>query len=163
MADRIVVMNNGYVQQVGTPEEIYENPANIFVAGFLGSPQINFFAGTYQDGAFVMKTGTKVRLMKEQQEALTDWKGKELVLGVRPEDIYQEGERPAEKEDVFDYQVDVKEMLGHEYVLYGNIQGAECTMRTSLNALDRRDEHLRISFDTSKCHIFDSESQKRIF
>ena len=55
MADRIVVMNNGYVQQVGTPEEIYENPANLFVAGFLGSPQINFFEGRYEKDAFVME------------------------------------------------------------------------------------------------------------
>lgn len=164
MADRIVVMNNGYVQQVGTPEEIYENPANLFVAGFLGSPQINLFAGKYEDGVFVMENGTKVRLLKEQQETLGDWKGKELVLGVRPEDIYLADKEMTEREGtVFDYRVDVKEMLGHEYVLYGNIQGADCTLRTSLNAVGRGDEELRIGFDTGKCHVFDSETQKRIF
>ena len=70
MADRIVMMNNGYVQQVGSPEEIYENPANLFVAGFLGSPQINFFGGRYKKGAFVMENGTNVSLSKEQQALL---------------------------------------------------------------------------------------------
>lgn len=164
MADRIVVMNNGYVQQVGTPEEIYGNPANMFVAGFLGSPQINFFTGQYEDGAFVMETGIRVRLAKEQQEILESRKGKKLVLGVRPEDICQADERSAEdKGEIFDYRVDVKEMLGHEYVLYGNIQGTECVIRTSLNALERGGEQLHICFDINKCHVFDSDTQERIF
>ncbi len=160
MADRIVVMNNGYVQQVGSPEEIYENPANLFVAGFLGSPQINFFPGRYEKGAFVMENGTKVSLPKGQQELLKDQEGRELVLGVRPEDIYLAGE---EEEEVFGYRVEVKEMLGHEYVLYGNIGGADCTMRTSLNAVGRGDEELRIRFDKKKCHVFDKSTEERIF
>lgn len=164
MADRIVVMNNGYVQQVGTPEEIYENPANIFVAGFLGSPQINFFKGRYEKGAFVMENGVKVSLLKEQQEALESRKDSEIVLGVRPEDIHLEKD-PAEKNDgeTFEYRIEVKEMLGHEYVLYGNIKGAECTMRTSLNAFGRGEEALRIRFDRNKCHAFDRKTEERIF
>ena len=162
MADRIVVMNNGYVQQVGSPEEIYENPANLFVAGFLGSPQINFFGGRYKKGAFVMENGTNVSLSKEQQALLKGKEDQELVMGVRPEDIYLVQDQAA-GEEVFGYQVEVKEMLGHEYVLYGNIGGADCTMRTSLNAVGRGDEELQIRFDKSKCHIFDKSTEERIF
>lgn len=158
MADRIVVMNNGYVQQVGTPEEIYENPANLFVASFLGSPQINFFEGRYEKGAFVMENGVRVSLQAEQQKALESCKNAELVLGIRPEDIHLENEREA-----FDYQVEVKEMLGHEYVLYGSIKGAECTMRSPLNAFSHGKEMLRISFDMKKCHVFDKKTEERIF
>ncbi|MCI8744577.1 MAG: sn-glycerol-3-phosphate ABC transporter ATP-binding protein UgpC [Lachnospiraceae bacterium] len=158
MADRIVVMNNGYVQQVGTPEEIYENPANLFVAGFLGSPQINFFEGRYEKDAFVMENGVRVSLQKEQQEVLEKHANTELVLGVRPEDIHLETAR-----ETFDYQVEVKEMLGHEYVLYGNIGGADCTLRTSLNAFGRGEEKLRIGFDMNKCHVFDKKTEERIF
>lgn len=162
MADRIVVMNNGYVQQVGSPEEIYENPANLFVAGFLGSPQINFFGGRYKKGAFVMENGTNISLSKEQQALLKGKEDQELVMGVRPEDIYLVQDQAA-GEEVFGYQVEVKEMLGHEYVLYGNIGGADCTMRTSLNAVGRGDEELQIRFDKSKCHIFDKSTEERIF
>lgn len=162
MADRIVVMNNGYVQQVGRPEEIYENPANLFVAGFLGSPQINFFGGRYKKGVFVMENGANVSLSKEQQALLKGKEDRDLVMGVRPEDIYLVQDQAAE-EEAFGYRVEVKEMLGHEYVLYGNIGGADCTMRTALNAVGRGDEELRIRFDKSKCHIFDKSTEERIF
>ena len=164
MADRIVVMNKGYVQQVGTPEEIYKNPANLFVAGFLGSPQINLFDGTFDGETFVMHNGRKVALSEEQRTELEAYKEKELVLGVRPEDVFVSDTVQAVKDtEVFPYHVDVTEMLGHEYVVYGTVEGAECTLRTSLKSMERTVEELSVGFDMRKCHIFDKETEKRIF
>ena len=109
-----------------------------------------------------MENGTNVSLSKEQQALLKGKEDQELVMGVRPEDIYLVQDQAA-GEEVFGYQVEVKEMLGHEYVLYGNIGGADCTMRTSLNAVGRGDEELQIRFVKSKCHIFDKSTEERIF
>ncbi len=163
MADRIVVMNKGYVQQVGSPEEIYTNPANLFVAGFLGSPQINLFKGQYKDGKFIFADGRTIELPEEKTKHLKEVEGKQVVLGIRPEDIYLDGDKFEQYPGaVFDYQLDVTEMLGHEYVLFGVLEGEECTMRSSLNQFDKKNKNLKVAFDLSKCHIFDAETEMRV-
>lgn len=164
MADRIVVMNNGYIQQVGTPEEVYKNPINLFVAGFLGSPQINFLNGTYKDGYFILESGRKIDMLEMNQEILQKYEGKELILGIRPEDIYVEDiVKTTYPSAVFDYEIDVTEMLGHEYILYGKCEGFDLTMRTSLRVMAKKEKSLQIAFDLSKIHIFDKETEKSLF
>ena len=164
MADRIVVMNNGYIQQVGEPEEIYEHPANLFVASFLGSPQINFVKGTYDDGYFVFKTGKRIKMSDMQTSLLENYKGKELIFGIRPEDIYVEDiVKETYPSTVSTFKIDVTEMLGHEYILYGNIEGNDFTMRTSLRVMAKEKSELEVAFDLSKCHVFDCDTEKSIF
>lgn len=155
MADRIVVMSNGYVQQIGTPDEIYNEPENLFVAGFLGSPQINFFEGEYREGYFVFDNGREIKLPEDKQKSLEGYERKKLVFGIRPEDIYV-------MEEGTPFQIEVTEMLGHEYILYGNIEGMECKLRTPLNAIKKGDENVYVWFDLTKCHIFDKETEKRV-
>lgn len=164
MADRIVVMNKGYIQQVGEPEEIYEHPANLFVASFLGSPQINLIKGTYKDGYFVFNTGKKIKMTEEHAQALDGYVDKELVFGIRPEDIYVEDiVKNTYPTTISNFKIEVTEMLGHEYILYGDIEGNELTMRSSLRVSAKEASELEIAFDLNKCHVFDAQTEKSIF
>ena len=90
MADRIVVMKAGYIQQIGTPKEIYNNPKNMFVAGFLGAPATNFLQGTYQGNAFICND-QRIEMPDMFHEAMKPYDGKEVVMGIRPEDLHGEG------------------------------------------------------------------------
>lgn len=164
MADRIVVMNNGRIQQVGTPEDVYDHPANLFVAGFLGSPQINLFRGVWKQGGFIMKGGEKLCFSEDKNRLLEGYQGKNMILGIRPEDIRIKNIREEEMDgQYFQYKIDVTEMLGHEYVLYGNIGQEECTLRIPLKMLERTTDDLQIDFDMDKCHIFDEETEQAVF
>ena len=91
MADRIVIMKDGYIQQVGTPEEIYNNPANKFVGGFIGAPAMNFILGTYKEGTFLVGEHV-IKLSKEHIELLKGYEGQEIYLAARPETITLEGD-----------------------------------------------------------------------
>lgn len=164
MADRIVVMNKGYIQQVGEPEYVYTNPANLFVAGFLGSPQINFLDGTYEKGQFVLKSGRKVDFSESQKKKLEGYEGKELVLGIRPEDIYVESiVKETFPSATFKFEIEVTEMLGHEYIHYGTIDGMDLRMRTSLRVSAKKEKVFDIAFDMNKCYVFDKETEKNLF
>ena len=163
MASRIVVMKDGYIQQVGTPKEIYNNPANIFVAGFIGAPATNFLNGIYKDGVFTFD-GNSIEVTKKLVEQLKDYDGKEIVMGIRPEDIYCEEivakTYPSAK---FNFQVDISELLGHESILHGTIgdnQKLVAKVATRLGI----DSHttIEVAFDLSKIHFFDKETTSRI-
>ena len=95
MASRIVVMKDGFIQQIGEPNEIYRNPANMFVAGFIGTPAMNFLHGTVSNGYFIIdSTQEKIMLTPEQKELLKNYEGKRVVYGIRPENLeYEKSER----------------------------------------------------------------------
>ena len=101
MASRIVVMKDGFIQQIGEPNEVYRNPANIFVAGFIGTPAMNFLHGVVEKGYFIIDgTGEKIKLSKEQTALLKNYEGKRLVYGIRPENlVYQDDEKFASFRD----------------------------------------------------------------
>lgn len=163
MADKIVVMNMGHIQQIGSPEYIYENPANIFVASFLGGPQINFLHGTYSDGGFKLESGHVIDVPEMYKQNLDKHAGKPLIMGIRPEDIYTEDiVKDTYPTAVFDYAIDVTEMLGHEYILYGKIDDAEITMRSPLRVMAKEEKNIKIAFDLSKMQVFDQETEKNI-
>ena len=92
MADRIVIMKDGFVQQIGSPKEVYDTPVNVFVAGFIGSPAMNFFNVTLQDGVITNGEGLKLTLPAGKRRVLEErgYNGKELIFGIRPEDIQSE-------------------------------------------------------------------------
>ena len=118
MASRIVVMKDGFIQQIGEPNEIYRNPANMFVAGFIGTPAMNFLHGTVSNGYFIIdSTQEKIMLTPEQKELLKNYEGKRVVYGIRPENLeYEKSERFEKFKDCsFRMKANMIELLAWRY------------------------------------------------
>lgn len=162
MATRIVVMKGGYIQQVGSPKDVYNNPANMFVAGFLGSPATNFLRGQYKDGKFLLDK-QEVELPMHMLDALAPYNNKEIILGIRPEDIHSEG-IVAETYPTahFEYDIDVTELLGHQFILHGAIakQPVIAIMAARVDA--KSHNKIEVTFDLDKIHFFDTETENVI-
>ncbi len=121
MADRIVIMKDGFIQQIGTPKEVYDTPVNMFVAGFIGSPAMNFFNVTLKNGVITDGHGLKLRIPEGKNKVLVEkgYEGKEVIFGIRPEDIHSEQVAlEASPEAVVKSEVVVSELLGAETMLY---------------------------------------------
>ena len=164
MADRIVVMKDGYIQQIGSPREVYSDPENMFVAGFIGSPAMNFLKGKVEGNKFMLLGSDKaLKLNKEHAAMLKDYEGKEVVLGVRPESVYLKGdlnnEDPTES---FKEVCDFSELLGRELVIYSNIGGQVVTFMTSPNNAIKSRDQIEFCFNNKALYFFDSETLKRI-
>ena len=124
MATRIVVMKDGFVQQIGKPNEIYHHPVNLFVAGFIGTPAMNFLYGKLENGYFVPKGyDKKIKMTKEQMELLKNYVGHGMVYGIRPENlIFEKDERfDAHKEYSFEMKVEIIELLGDILNVHGKV------------------------------------------
>ena len=176
LGTKIVVMKDGLIQQVGAPQSIYDNPVNLFVAGFLGSPSMNFFRCTVKaeennrtalllDDA---KTVKKVYLDGTRGKQIADrYNGRHVILGIRPEDIYELDE--AKKLGIENDSVDVdepvvnREMLGAEVVLYFDEQGKTLAVRLSPENQTQVGEKVSLYFDMEKAHVFDPETEENIF
>ena len=159
MASRIVVMKLGRIQQIGTPIEIYNHPANLFVAGFIGSPAMNFLRVKFN-----AKTGVATTEDGHEIKVPTDlYKGKEVpedvILGIRPEDI-----TPVEKgkDNVYDITVNVAELLGHEYYVHSDFGGADLIAKFPAAQPIQIGDQLKIGFKVEKVHFFDPESTNAI-
>lgn len=176
LGTKIVVMKDGLIQQVGAPQSIYDNPVNLFVAGFLGSPSMNFFRCTVKaeennrtalllDDA---KTVKKVYLDGTRGKQIVDrYNGRHVILGIRPEDIYELDE--AKKLGIENESVDVdepvvnREMLGAEVILYFDEQGKTLAVRLSPENQTQVGEKVSLYFDMEKAHVFDPETEENIF
>ena len=165
MGDRIVVMRDGVIQQVDTPQNLYDYPCNIFVAGFIGSPQMNFLDGTLiKKGELygVDLGGDVIPLPKEKTTdgKLDSYVGKKVKMGIRPEDIDDEPEFMAKHTDCqLDAQVDVSEMMGAEIYLYLTYQGQNLMARVAPTSKSRRGDKVTMAMDTHKIHLFDPETE----
>ncbi len=174
MADRIVVMKDGYVKQIGSPEELFTDPANKFVASFIGSPAMNFLYGTYENGVFIATKAENENLTlgleefsypipKKEQGILKDYEGKEIILGIRPEDIYLKGDHNNTKEGKpFKIRCDYVELLGYDLVLYFYILGNKITAKTSVSSRVDAGEEIEIALDENRLYFFDAETEARI-
>ena len=154
MADKIVVMHDGIVEQLGAPLDLYDNPANLFVAGFIGSPAMNMINGRLDGGetpAFVAEDGTKLPVARPVAAA----KGKNLVYGLRPEYIALDA-------DGLPVEVVVIEPTGSETQMIVKLGGAEitCVFRERVNV--RPGETIRVAIDAAHVHLFDAETGKRL-
>ena len=176
LGTKIVVMKDGLIQQVGAPQSIYDNPVNLFVAGFLGSPSMNFFRCTVKaeennrtalllDDA---KTVKKVYLDGTRGKQIADrYNGRHVILGIRPEDIYEFEE--AKKLGIENDSVDVdepvvnREMLGAEVILYFDEQGKTLAVRLNPENQTQVGEKVSLYFDMDKAHVFDPETEENLF
>ena len=163
MATRIVIMKLGHIQQIGTPSEIYRNPANLFVAGFIGSPAMNFFNADYKDGILTFEDKTKIKL----PDAVINGKfiPSKVILGVRPEDIHPgDGEHAREfPESIIELKVKVAELLGSEYFIHSDFNGKNLIAKIEANKPIAVDEKIKVCFNLRKIHLFDIETEKCIF
>jgi multiple sugar transport system ATP-binding protein len=151
MADRIVVLKEGVVQQFGTPQEVYKTPANQFVAGFIGSPTMNFFDATPTDEGLRLTDGASFALPVERNELLRRTPGAHLVLGVRPEDMRL---LPA-GEPGMDVTVSVVEPLGSDTLMYFDRDGKRFVARISPEIQARAGDRVTLGFAMDKTHLFD--------
>ena len=166
LGTRIVVMKDGVMQQVATPIDLYTKPCNMFVAGFIGSPQMNFI------NAVLSKNGGKYTLDFDKYHIpvpeskvnadLDNYVGKEVVLGIRPEHVHDEPEEIAKAECLLKANVDVTELMGAEIYLYVNINGTPITARVEPASTAKPGDDIEIAFDLSKIHIFDKDTEKTI-
>ncbi|QWU16407.1 multiple sugar transport system ATP-binding protein [Paenibacillus sophorae] len=169
MGDRIVVMQDGIIQQAASPEELYNNPKNLFVAGFIGSPTMNFISGTLSevsgsvrfiaDNLDVEVPGGKAQLLRSK-----GYIGKEVVMGVRPEDIHEEPVfLEASPNTIFTALVDVTENLGHEMLLYLSGVGKDSVIaRVDGRSTTREGSKAKLAIDMNKVHLFDKQSELNI-
>ncbi|MCC7366311.1 MAG: sn-glycerol-3-phosphate ABC transporter ATP-binding protein UgpC [Dehalococcoidia bacterium] len=163
MATRIAVLSAGRLQQLGTPQEVYAEPTNVFVAGFIGSPATNFFRGVVRDEGEGMSIDTgdfKLRVNPGRQAPLKDYIGREVIAGVRPEHIHDAAYQPADTEtDELDVQVDVTEMMGNESLLHLVAGQSKLLARVDPRTKARPGEPLRIAIDTTELMAFDPETE----
>ena len=178
MGDRIVVMKDGYIQQIDTPTNLYNDPVNQFVAGFIGSPQMNFIDAKLLkvDGKYVVEFGSEdtkttrgvkyqvtVPESKVDPEVLEPLVDQEVVLGVRPECIHDEPAFLAQATTgVINTTVEVTEMMGAETYLYLNCEGIQLTARVSPRSDVRPQDELKVAIDPNRIHIFDKETEKAV-
>ena len=175
MASRIVVMKDGWIQQIGAPKDIYDNPANVFVGGFIGTPPMNFINGRVgEDGIFEcgnQKFGVVRLAVPEKQLALLQEKNfidKDIILGIRPEAVF-DSEEDMEKypQWVVERKVDVSELLGAESQITVKLPGTDrAGQNLTAKVPARVDVHMgdtiRLALNMNKCHFFDPETQVRI-
>ncbi|HIU47768.1 MAG TPA: sn-glycerol-3-phosphate ABC transporter ATP-binding protein UgpC [Candidatus Avimonoglobus intestinipullorum] len=168
MGTRIVVMKDGIIQQVDTPANLYTKPCNMFVGGFIGSPQMNFIDATLvkkNDGVYIEFADESVKLPegKASKPELQDYIGKEVVVGIRPEDIHDEEAFVASRpEDVVSAYVEVTEMMGAETYLYLTIAGKQFTARVNQRSTAQVNDTIKVAFETNKIHIFDKDTELAI-
>ena len=166
LGSRIVVMKDGIVQQIDSPQNLYDKPCNLFVAGFMGSPQMNFVdavARVEGGKAFLDVEGQSIELPADKAKKVIDggYNGKPVVFGIRPESIIEvKGDKKAPYQ--FESKVNVYELLGAEVFLYFDLGNANITARVEPTTKVRPGDTVKYTFDTKKIHIFDKETELTI-
>ena len=166
LGTRIVVMKDGIVQQIDSPQNLYDKPNNLFVAGFMGSPQMNFIDATARVAggkAYLDVEGQSIELPADKAKAIIDgnYNGKQVTFGIRPENIIEvKGSKEAPY--AFESTVNVYELLGAEVFLYFDLGSANITARVEPTTKVRPGDTVKYTFDTKKIHIFDKETEKTI-
>ena len=169
MATRIVVMKDGLIQQVDTPQNLYDVPVNLFVAGFMGTPQMNFINAKLEkkgEDVYINFAGNSLKLPndKAQNPDLKDYIGKEVIAGLRPECIHDEPMYLSSMADhVITCTVDVTELMGNEIFLYlAADEEQSLTARVSSRSTARAGDTVKVALDLSRMHIFDKDTERCI-
>ena len=172
MGDRIVCMKDGIIQQVDTPQNLYENPDNKFVAGFLGSPQMNFIDAVLKEeyGQYIVEFGSdrgqKYQIIVPESKVndqLGNYVGKEITLGIRPESIHDEEMYLSNATTgIVEADVELTEMMGAEIYLYLVCDGIPLTARVSPRSTAKTGDRIRVALDPNRIHLFDKDTDKTI-
>lgn len=170
MGTRIVVMKDGFIQQVDTPQNLYDYPANLFVGSFIGSPQMNFFDAKLvkrNDGVWAEFGSNAIKVPDSKVRKLVDesYIGKDVIMGIRPENIHDE-ERFLSVADgnLVETKVDVVELMGSETYLYLKVDGKESNVvaRVDPRSASRTGDTVKVAFETNRLHFFDKDSELSI-
>ena len=165
MGDRIVVMKDGYIRQVDTPQELYDKPNSVFVASFIGSPQMNFLDATLtkQGDCFALKIGDMLVPIARGKCAGSDLEGyvnKTVIVGIRPEDFHNEDVFiKVSPESAFEAEIDLAELMGSEIYLHFEFQGHRVIARVPSRIMTKKGDKVKLSIDMHKIHIFDKETE----
>ena len=165
LADRVVVMSVGKVQQIGTPLEVYNTPVNMFVAGFIGSPQMNFFNVHFKGNRISDGKGLNIEIPEGKAKMLREkgYEDKDLVFGIRPEDIHsEEAFLETWPNSVVESTVVVSELLGSTIQLYQKVDGTEFVAIVNARDYHTPGDKVRMGFDVNKAHFFDKDTTNAI-
>ena len=168
MATRIVVMKDGLIQQVDTPQNLYDKPVNLFVAGFIGTPQMNFLDATLEQSGsdvYVVIGESKLKLPAEKANdpELKNYIGKEVIAGIRPE-CFSDEERTVRENaaNVIRTEVDVTELMGSQIYLYLNFEEQNIIAAVSARSTARAGDTIDVAVDTGRIHLFDKDTERYI-
>ena len=164
MATRIAVMSDGILQQIDSPQVLYDNPANIFVAGFIGSPAMNFSSAKIakMNGDIIVDTGdVAVTLPASKKDVYADHIGKEVVLGIRPEDLHDPNFIPpgVDQQSLIEAKVDVMEMMGNEVFVYLKVGDRSMIARVDPRTDYKVGDTIQVSGNTDNLHLFDKDTE----
>ena len=164
MATKIVCMKDGYIQQIGTPRELFNTPNNLFVAGFIGSPSMNFIPGKFDGKAFLVdETDIKIQLDKKYISLLKDYVDKELIMGVRPENIvFMNDKTRTNLSNSFKLECDLSELLGQELIIYTYVGSTRIVIKTTVVDEIKHGDVNDYAIDLDRIHFFDKETTNRI-
>ena len=165
LATRIVIMNEGVIQQVGSPYDVYHSPNNLFVASFIGSPAMNFYDVTYSNGEITDNNGLTFPVNEENRKYLEEmgYENKEIVFGIRPEDIEEYDEQSDVPADAaIPAKITVSELMGKEANLYLDVGGNEVVAIVDAEDYHQAGTEVKIVINMDKAHFFDKETGKAI-
>ena len=170
MGTRIVVMKDGFIQQVDTPQALYDTPCNLFVAGFIGSPQMNFINAVVEekDGGLALKIGSDENPFyipipeAKVNDAVKAKVGQEVIMGIRPEDLHDDEMHISTASAVIECEVEVTELMGHETFLYLNLAGVPIIARVNTRSAAKVGDVVKIAVSVNKMHIFDKETEQTL-
>lgn len=167
MADKIVVMRDGIIDQIDSPLNLYNHPVNLFVAGFIGSPAINQLKGkiiSKNQEIYFTDDEISLKIDADRYEILKNYVNKEVTLGIRPEDIYDsEYDDLAESPEKIEAYCDIVEPMGNEFVVFLKTKHAKLTARFDPKKMPKVDQNIKITIDMKKVKIFDMESELSLF
>ena len=168
MGTRIVVMKDGIIQQIDSPQTLYDHPVNMFVGGFIGSPTMDFVDGTIekvQDGIYFVMGNSKVKIPEGRTANLVegDYIGKTVTMGIRAEHIHDEQMYLSSSPDsIVEAEVEVVELMGSETLLYLNIEGSSFVAKVDPRSTAKVGDTIKVAFDMNRIHLFDKETELSI-
>jgi multiple sugar transport system ATP-binding protein len=166
MATRIAVINKGLLQQIDSPQSLYDMPANLFVAGFIGSPAMNFFQAKVvkDDGKLIVDAGTfQVQIPESRNAVYMPYAGKSVVFGIRPEDIHNPNfAPPGIQAQPVNAKVDVTELMGNEILVYLKTASGNFVARVDPRSRYRLEDDVQMVFNMENMHIFDKDTEQAV-
>lgn len=166
MGTRIAVMKDGLLQQIDTPQRLYDNPDNVFVAGFIGSPSMNFFDATVtqQDGQLWVDTGAfRVKVPDTKVAQYKSSAGKQVIFGIRPEDLHDpDYAPPGIHSSNVESKVEVTELMGNEVIIYLNAKDKPFLARVDPRTKSKVGNTVQIAMNMDNMHLFDKQTEKAI-